>query len=101
MRFNSTNLHLRLDPRDPAFYADPDAAYRAMRDIDGPVFWEDYGFWVFARHADVCALLRDRRFGRQILHLASRAELGWPERPAHVADFERPDIFYVEHAPNF
>ena len=36
-------------------------------------FWEDYGFWCFARHADVSALLRDRRFGRQMMHVMSRA----------------------------
>src|SRR5208337_4798636 len=51
-------------------------------------FWEDYGFWCFAAHADVSALLRDRRFGRQILHVMCRAELGWPEPKAHLAPFE-------------
>ncbi len=47
-------------------------------------WWEQYGNWCFARHEDVNALLRDRRFGRQILHVATREELDWPETPAHL-----------------
>ena len=50
-------------------------------------FWEQYGFWCFAGHAQVSALLRDRRFGQQILHLASRQQLGWSEPPAHLGPF--------------
>jgi cytochrome P450 len=76
------------DPRDPGFYCDPQPLYRRLRAEPGPAFWEDYGYWVFARHADVSTLLRDRRFGRQVLHLTTRAALGWPERPAHLADFD-------------
>ena len=41
----------------------------------------------FASHADVTALFRDKRFGRQILHKATREELGWPEMPSHVKAF--------------
>ena len=51
-------------------------------------FWEQYGFWCFAGHAEVSALLRDRRFGRQILHVTSRESLGWPEPPAHLEPFD-------------
>jgi len=36
----------------------------------------------------VSALLRDKRFGRQILHLMSREELGMPEPKAHTAAFD-------------
>jgi unspecific monooxygenase len=89
MRFDPAARRLRLDPRDPAFFADPYAAYAKLRAAPGPAFWEDYGFWCFFGHAAVSALLRDKRFGRQILHVATREELGWPERPAHLADFDR------------
>jgi cytochrome P450 len=76
-----------LDPVDPGFFNDPYPAYHAIR-AQVPAFrWEQYGFWCFARHEDVNALLRDRRFGRQILHVASRAELGWPETPPHLKPF--------------
>jgi cytochrome P450 len=76
------------DPREPSFFSDPQPLYRRLLAEPGPHFWEDYGFWVFARHAEVSALLRDRRFGRQVLHLTTGAALGWPERPLHLADFD-------------
>jgi cytochrome P450 len=90
---------VRLDPRDPKFFNDPYPAYAAIR-ADAPgFFWEDYGYWCFASHADVSTLLRDRRFGRQILHVMSREELGWPAPKAHLAPFdalERHSILEME-----
>ena len=88
MQFDPQSRRLKLDPRDPAFFADPYPAYARLHAAPGPMFWEDYGFWCLYGHAAVSAALRDRRLGRQILHVASRAELGWPERPAHLADFD-------------
>jgi cytochrome P450 len=79
---------LRLDPRDPDFFGNPYPAYAVIREVAPVFFWEDYGFWCFARHADVSALLRDRRFGRQILHVMSRDQLGWPQRKPHLAPFD-------------
>src|SRR5271166_3512650 len=79
---------VRLDPRDPEFYNNPYPAYRAIRAAAPAFFWEDYGFWCFAAHADVSALLRDKRFGRQILHVMSREDLGWPEPQPHLAPFD-------------
>src|SRR5271157_4733913 len=67
------------------FFNDPYPAYRAIRAAAPIFFWEDYGYWCLARHSDVSALLRDRRFGRQILHAMSRDELGWPPLEAHLA----------------
>jgi cytochrome P450 len=61
--------------------------------------WEHYGIWCFSRFEDVNALLRDRRFGRQILHMASREELGWPETPSHLKpfhDFESHSLLELE-----
>lgn len=88
-----------LDPRDPSFFQNPYPAYRAIQ-AEAPVFyWEQYSHWCFARHADVSALLRDRRFGRQILHVASRESLGWPEPPKHLAPFhaiERHSLLELE-----
>ncbi len=87
MRIDTTRRSFFLDPVDPAFYNNPYPAYHAIR-AELPVFrWEQYGHWCFARHEDVNALLRDRRFGRQILHVATREELGWPETPAHLKPF--------------
>ena len=85
---------LALDPRDPVFVNDPYPAYRALHEQAPVFFWRDFGHWCFARHDDVSALLRDRRFGRQILHVMSRAELGWPEPPAYLESF----VAYERHA---
>ena len=99
MRIDTTRRSVFLDPVDPAFYNNPYPAYHAIR-AELPVFrWEQYGHWCFARHEDVNALLRDRRFGRQILHVATREELGWPETPAHLKpfyDFETHSLLELE-----
>ena len=48
------------DPFDPAWRQDPFAVYRGLR-RDNPVHRSPLGFWVFTRHGDCLALLRDRR----------------------------------------
>ena len=99
MKIDRQKKSVRLDPRDPQFYQNPYPAYAAIRQAT-PVFrWEDYGYWCFARHEDVSALLRDRRFGRQVLHVATREELGWPETPQHLKpfyDFEQHSLLETE-----
>lgn len=99
MKIDRTNRNVSLDPGDPDFFNDPYPAYRELRKTV-PVFkWEEYGYWCFARHEDVAALLRDRRFGRQILHVMSREELGWAETPSHLKpfyDFERHSLLETE-----
>ncbi len=90
---------VRLDPRDPQFFQNPYPAYDAIRAAAPTFFWEDYGFWCLADYAEVAALLRDRRFGRQILHVMSRERLGWPEPPEHLEPFnaiERHSLLELE-----
>jgi len=48
------------DPFDPAWRDDPYAVYRRLR-AESPVHRSAFGFWVFTRHADCLAILRDRR----------------------------------------
>lgn len=87
MHINTNTRSVNLDPRDTQFVQNPYPAYHAIRAAT-PVFkWEQYGHWCCAAYADVNALLRDRRFGRQILHVATREELGWPETPEHLKPF--------------
>ncbi len=87
MKIDSNLRSGSLDPREAQFYENPYPSYRRLH-LECPVFqWEQYGHWCFARHDDVNALLRDRRFGRQILHVASRQELGWPDEPEHLQAF--------------
>lgn len=99
MHIDKARRTVNLDPVDPTFFGNPYPAYHAIR-AETPVFqWEQYGYWCFARHEDVNALLRDRRFGRQILHVASREELGLAETPPHLKpfyDFESHSLLELE-----
>ena len=53
-----------FDPHDPRFVADPYPTYAQLR-RDAPIFWhEPTSRWYLTRHADISAVLRDRRFGR-------------------------------------
>jgi cytochrome P450 len=88
-----------LDPREPAFVRDPYPYYAAMRELGRCFGWHQLGHRCFGRYDDVNVLLRDRRFGRQILHVASREELGLPEPPPHLGpfhDFERHSLLELE-----
>lgn len=90
---------LDLDPCDPSFVRDPYPFYAAMRELGRVFAWRQLGHRCVARYDDVNALLRDRRFGRQILHVATRAELGWPEPAPHLAafhEFERHSLLELE-----
>ncbi len=87
MKIDRYTRTVDLDPRNTQFVQHPYAAYDIIRKAC-PVFkWEQYGHWCFATFDDVNTLLRDRRFGRQILHVASRQELGWPDVADHLKPF--------------
>lgn len=75
-------------PRDAAFYQDPYAFYSALHGGTPTFLWEDYGHWCFTGFREVSALLRDKRFGREILHVMTREELGWAQPKAHTAAFD-------------
>ena len=74
-------------PSDPAFVADPYPAYARLRETGRVLYDPATDHWLVPHHADVNALLRDRRFGRTYLHVASNAEMGHPEEPAYLAPF--------------
>jgi len=73
-----------FNPYDPDFLQNPYPTYDRLL-TENPVFYHaGTKLWFFTRHKDVDAILRDRRFGRSILHLLSREELDWPpENPAY------------------
>ncbi|WP_328425347.1 cytochrome P450 [Streptomyces sp. NBC_00443] len=93
---------LAFDPWDPAFLADPYPAYAELR-ARGRVHWfEPTKQWLVPHHADVSALLRDRRLGRTYQHRFTHEDFGRtappPEHePFHVLndhgmlDLEPPD----------
>lgn len=77
-----------LDARDPAFYSNPNPVYAELHAHAPTFFWEEQKQWYFTGYDQVNALLRDRRFGRQILHVASREELGMPPPLPHLKHFD-------------
>ncbi|WP_329245588.1 cytochrome P450 [Actinoallomurus sp. NBC_01490] len=81
------DLTMTYDPWSPHFVADPYPAYEVLR-RERPVFFDEpTGQWVVSRHADVNALLRDRRLGRSYLHVATHEEFGRPPEPEFLAPF--------------
>ncbi|MFE9875431.1 cytochrome P450 [Streptomyces sp. NPDC005784] len=91
-----------FDPWDPAFVADPYPAYEELRARGRVHYYEPTNQWLVAHHADVSALLRDRRLGRTYQHRFTHEDFGRtappPEHePFHVLndhgmlDLEPPD----------
>jgi cytochrome P450 len=76
-----------FDPWDVGFVANPYPVYARLRPL-GPIHWfEPTSQWVIPRYEDVNRVLRDRRFGRTYLHLATHAEMGRPDEAESQAPF--------------
>jgi cytochrome P450 len=75
------------NPLSPEFVANPYPAYEVLR-REAPVFLhEPTDQWVISRHADVDALLRDRRLGRTYLHVGTHEDFGRPPEPESLRPF--------------
>jgi cytochrome P450 len=73
-----------FDPWSPAFVADPYPAYARLRAAGRAVYYGPSDQWLVPHHADVSALLRDRRLGRTYLHRFGHEEFGrTPPPPEH------------------
>ena len=82
MKIDNQARRVQLDVRHREFYQNPYPAYQRLQ-AECPIFyWEDYGLWTFVSHRDVTAILRDRRFGRQIDHIIEQ-----PPKPDAVKPF--------------
>lgn len=92
-KIDTTARTASCDPRNPAFYQNPYAFYDALHASNPTFQWVEYGHWCFAAFEDVNRLFRDKRFGRQILHVATREELGWPEPLPHTQNFDAADCY--------
>jgi unspecific monooxygenase len=84
---------LSLDVRNPAFYGNPNALYASLHAASPTVYWEEHKQWFYTGYDHVNGLLRDRRFGRQILHMATREELGLPEPLPHLEHFDQAERY--------
>ncbi len=74
---------MNFSPLAPEFQANPYPVYDMLR-ANMPIFhWEDWGMWFLTRYEDCAFVLRDSRFGHEILNFMTRDELGWGEPPAN------------------
>jgi len=78
-----------LDAGHPGFYQAPNPVYAALHAQTPTFYWREQRQWFFTGYDLVNSLLRDKRFGRQILHIASREDLGLPEPLAHTRHFDK------------
>ncbi|GGF51728.1 Cytochrome P450 [Mameliella alba] len=69
------------DPTDAGFVQDPYPFYERLRGAGDLAWWEDYAMPCAVSHRAVSALLRDRRFGREIPPEQA------PAIPPHLAPF--------------
>ncbi|MFD8335457.1 cytochrome P450 [Streptomyces solisilvae] len=76
-----------FDPWRPSFVADPYPAYAELREGGRAHWFEPSRQWLIPRHADVSALLRDRRLGRTYLHRFSHEEFGRTAPPPEHEPF--------------
>lgn len=81
--------HVSLDARSHAFFDTPNVAYAALHAKAPTFYWREQKQWYFSGYTEVNALLRDRRLGRQITHIASREEIGLSPACPHLAAFDR------------
>ncbi len=86
--YDPATRRAHLDIHDPSFYRDPFAVYAELHKHGPAFFWEELGQWYFIGYDAVNGYLRDRRLGRQILHVATREELGMAEPKPHLSDFD-------------
>ncbi|NEB76536.1 cytochrome P450 [Streptomyces sp. SID14478] len=76
-----------FDPWSPAFVADPYPAYAALRESGRVHRFAPTGQYLIPHHADVAALLRDRRLGRTYQHRYAHEEFGRTAPPAEHEPF--------------
>lgn len=76
-----TLAHFDQSPTDPAFVQDPYPSYGRARALGDVVWWDALGMPAAVSHAAVSAILKDRRFGREVPAGQARP------CPAHLAPF--------------
>lgn len=79
---------MQFNPLDPQIHANPYPYYDTLREQMPVLFWEDWRIWFFSRYEDCVAALKEPRFGRELLKVMTREELGWEAEPAaNVREF--------------
>ena len=67
LKIDPARRRVSIDASHPGFYGDPYAAYERIRAAAPVFYWEEHRLWCFLNAADIGSILRDRRFGRELL----------------------------------
>lgn len=59
-------IEINQKPTDPAFVQNPYVFYKSVRELGPLIYWNDYSMVTTFDHALTSAILKDRRFGREI-----------------------------------
>jgi len=89
LSIDASTRSVSIDSSHPGFYGDPYSTYERIRAVAPAFHWREQGIWCFMNAADVGAILRDRRFGRELLPLPGGPPLPPREAPAHLEAFHR------------
>ncbi len=92
LRLDPQRRSASIDSSHPGFYGDPYATYERIREVAPVFYWDEQKRWCFLNAADVSAILRDRRFGRELMPLE--------EAPGGAAPHSVPEHVRVFHQVN-
>ncbi len=91
LRIDAERRSVSMDSKHPGFYNDPYATYERIRAAAPAFYWEEQRLWCFLNAADVGSILRDRRFGRELLPLPGHAAPAPKAVPGHLSAFHEVD----------
>ncbi len=70
LRLDPETRTASIDSSHPGFYGDPYATYERIRSSTPVFYWREQKRWCFLNAGDIGTILRDRRFGRELLPVA-------------------------------
>lgn len=83
------SLTLSRNPKAVDFYSNPYLDYAEWHRQHPVFYWQDYKLWSFCSFADVNRILRDERFGRQLLPDQQTQSSRQRACPAHMQHFHQ------------
>jgi cytochrome P450 len=89
LKIDPAGRRASIDASHPGFYGDPYATYERIRSATPVFYWEEQKLWCFLDFADVSAILRDRRFGRELLPRPDLPPVPEPGVPGHLTAFHQ------------
>jgi cytochrome P450 len=89
LKLDPAGRRASIDASHPGFYGDPYSTYERIRSVAPVFYWEEQKLWCFLNIADVSAILRDRRFGRELLPRPDLPAVPEPGVPGHLTAFHQ------------